>query len=151
MLGDCNTEDAEPILSEFLEQYEGKNIMKNKTCFKKPDRPTCINLFLTNSPHSFQNTMTISTGLSGFHKRIISVLKSSFIKFKAREMNYRDYKNFITNSFREGLTLSLDRRNKGFDSFEYTFMKTLIRHAPMKKKFVRANGVPYMTKAIRNF
>ena len=95
--------------------------------------------------------MTISTGLSGFHKRIISVLKFSFIKFKAREMNYRDYKNFITNSFREGLTLSLDRRNKGFDSFEYTFMKTLNRHAPMKKKFVRANGVPYMTKAIRNF
>ena len=75
MLGDFNTEDAETILSELLEQYEVKNIMKNKTCFKNPDRPTCINLFLTNSPHSFQNTMTISTGLSGFHKMIISVLK----------------------------------------------------------------------------
>ena len=66
-------------------------------------------------------------------------------------MNYRDYKNFITNSFREGLTLSLDRRNKGFDSFEYTFMKILNRHAPVKKNFFRANGVPYMTKVIRNF
>ena len=35
-----NEDDTEPILSEFLEQYEAKNIMKNKTCFKNLDRPT---------------------------------------------------------------------------------------------------------------
>ena len=149
LLGDFNAEDTEPILSEFLEQYEAKNIMKNKTCFKNPDRPTCIDLFLTNSQHSFQNTMTISTGLSDFHKMIITVLKSSFIKLKARETYYRDYKNFSSNSFREELTLSLGRINKGFDSFEDIFMKTLNRHAPMKKKFVRPNEVPYMTKVLR--
>ena len=149
LLGDFNAEDTEPILSEFLEQYEAKNIMKNKTCFKNPDRPTCIDLFLTNSQHSFQNTMTISTGLSDFHKMIITVLKSSFIKLKARETYYRDYKNFSSNSFREDLMLSLGRINKGFDSFEDTFMKTLSRHAPMKKKFVRPNEVPYMTKVLR--
>ena len=148
LLGDFNDEDTEPILSEFLEQYEAKN-MKNKTCFKNPDSPTCIDLFLTNSPHSFQNTMTISTGLSDFHKMIITVLKSLFIKLKARETYYRDYKNFSFNSFREDLTLSLDRMNKGFDSFEDTFMKTFNRHAPMKKKFVSANEVPYMTKALK--
>ena len=68
---------------------------------------------------------------------------------KARETYYRDYKNFNSNSFREDLTLSLDRINKGFDSFEDTFLKTLNRHMPMKKKFVRANVVPYMTKAQR--
>ena len=149
LLGDFNAEDTEPILSEFLEQYEAKNIMKNKTCFENSDRPTCIDLFLTNSPHSFQNTIAISTGFSDFHKMIITVLKSSFIKLKAREIYYRDYKNFSSNPFREDLTLSLDRINKGFDSFEYTFMKTCNRHAPMKKKFVRANEVPYMTKALR--
>ena len=103
LLGDFNAEDTEPILSEFLEQYGAKNIMKNKTCFKNPDRPTCIDLFLTNSSDSFQNIMTISTGLSGFHKKIITVLKSLFIKLKAREMYYRDYKNFSSNSFREDL------------------------------------------------
>ena len=99
LLGGFNARDREPILSEFLEQYEVKNVMKNKTCFKIPDRPTCIDLFITNSPHCFQNTMTISTGLSDFHKMIITVLKSSFIKLKAREMYYRDYKNFSANSF----------------------------------------------------
>ena len=42
------------------------------------------------------------------------VLKSSFIILKAKEIYYWDYKNFSTNSFREDLTLSLDRINKGF-------------------------------------
>ena len=64
-------------------------------------------------------------------------------------MYYSDYENFSTNSFREHLTLSLDRINKGFDSFEDTFMKNLNRHAPIKNKFVRANNVPYMTKPLR--
>ena len=44
LLGDFNVENTEPILSEFLEQYKAKNIMKNKTCFENPDRPTCIAL-----------------------------------------------------------------------------------------------------------
>ena len=40
------------------------------------------------------------------------------MKFKVREMYYRDYQNFRTNSFRENLNLILDRMNKAFDSFE---------------------------------
>ena len=99
--------------------------------------------------HSVQNTMTISTRLSDFHKIIITVLKSSFTKLMAREMHHRDYKNVSNNSFREDLTLSLDRISKGFDSFEDTFMKTLNRHVSMKKKFVRANEVTYITKALQ--
>ena len=124
-----------PIHSKFLEQYEAKNIMKNKTCFKNPDRPTCIDLFLTNNPHSFQNTMTISIELPDFHKMIITVLKSSFIKLKSREIYYSDYKNFSTNSFREDLTLSLNRINKGFDSFQATFMITLNRMRQWESNF----------------
>ena len=85
-----------------------KNI-NNKTCFKNPARITCIDLFITNSSHSFQNTMTISTGFM-----IITILKSSFIKSKDREIYYRNYRNFSSNSFREDLTLSLDRINLRF-------------------------------------
>ena len=149
LLGDFNAEDTEPILSECLVQNEEKTIMKNQTCFKIPNKPTCIDLFVTNSIHSFQNTMTISTGLSDFHKMIVTVLKSSFIKLKVREMYYRDYKNFTTNSLGEVLTLSLDCINKEFHSFEDTFIKNPNRHAPIKKKLVRANEVSYMTKALR--
>ena len=99
----------------FCNNMKQKILWKIKPALKThPDRPTCIDLFLTNGPHSFQNTMTIFTGLSDFHKMIILVFKSSFIKLKARETHYGDYKHFSTNSSRKGLTLSLDRIIKGF-------------------------------------
>ena len=100
-LGVFNAEDTEPILSKFLVQHEAQNICKNKTCFKNPDRPTCIDLFVTNSTHSFQNTTRISTGLSDFHKTTIAVLKSSFIKLKCREIYYRNYNDFTADSLGE--------------------------------------------------
>ena len=34
---------------------------KIKTCFKNPEKPSCIDLFLTNFPCSFQNTTAICT------------------------------------------------------------------------------------------
>ena len=54
-------------------------------------------------------------------------------------------------SFKEDLRSNLKQGN--FDStcqkFEYIFMSTLEKHAPLKKKTHNANHVPYMTKALR--
>ena len=33
-----------------------------------------------------------------------------------------------------------------YETFEKEFLKVLNKHAPLKKKFVIANDVPYMTK-----
>ena len=33
-----------------------------------------------------------------------------------------------------------------YETFEKEFLKVLNKHAPLKKKFIRANHVPYMTK-----
>ena len=35
LIGDYNAEDSEPCMSQFLHQYEAKNLVKVKTCFKK--------------------------------------------------------------------------------------------------------------------
>ena len=62
--------------------------MINKpTCYKNSDKPTCIDLILTNCPGSFQNPCVIETGLSDFHKMIVAVMKP-------RVINYWDYKSF---------------------------------------------------------
>ena len=47
--GDFNTEDTEPVLSEFLTNYDCNNLVEDKTCFKNPENPRCIDLFTTNS------------------------------------------------------------------------------------------------------
>ena len=78
--------------------------MINKpTCYRNPDKRTCIDLILTNCPGSFQNSCVIETGLSDFHKMIVTVMKTSYRKIEPRVINYRDYKSFSNEGFRESL------------------------------------------------
>ena len=152
LVGDFNSEHTESSLSSFLFQYNAKNIVKEKTCFKSQNNPSCIDLFITNSPKSFQNTLVLATGLSDFHKMVITVLKTKFKKSPPKETQYRDYKNFDQNSFRDDLDIalnSLNSSNPEYKEFENTFLSVLDKHAPVKKKIVRANQKSYMTKSLR--
>ena len=36
-----------------------------------------------------------------------------------------------------------------YETFEEEFLKVLNNHAPLKKRFIRANHAPYMTKNLR--
>ena len=92
--------------SNFLNIYRLKNIVKQKTCFKNPERPSCIDLILTNSSRSFQDTCTIETGLSDFHKLLVTVLKLYFLKQKPNIRNFRDYKRFQNELFRSETIMS---------------------------------------------
>ena len=55
-----------------------KNLVKEPTCFKNIENPSCIDLILTNKPLYFQTTAVIETGISDFHKLTVTILKSSF-------------------------------------------------------------------------
>ena len=43
-----------------------KSLIKIPTCYQTPANPRCIDLMLTDSNQSFQNSCTINTGLSDF-------------------------------------------------------------------------------------
>ena len=68
--------------------------MKQPTCFKNPENPSCIDLFLTNRPRSFCSSYIIETGLSDFHMMIVPVMKMHYRKLPPKIINYRDYKKF---------------------------------------------------------
>ena len=121
---------------------------KDNTCFKNPENPTCIDLFLTNFPRSFQNTTAITTGLPDFHKMTVTVLKNNFCKPKPKTVSYRCYKTFNCNLFRKELKEALTCVSNYLE-FQTIYLKVLDIHAPMKMKSVRANQVPYMTKPLR--
>ena len=152
LVGDFNAEETESVCDGFLDLYNLKNLVKDKTCFKSIKKPTCIDLFLTNSSKSFQHTQAISAGMSNHHKMIVTVMKTTFMKVKPREITYRSYKHFDRVIFKDDLKNELrfhtDNINK-YLSFENAFLKVLDIHAPIKKKIVRANDAPYMTKALR--
>ena len=60
---------------------------------------TAIDIMLTNRPHCFQKTSTVATGLSDFHKMIISCLKTTFKKIPPKKIFFRDYKKFDEQDF----------------------------------------------------
>ena len=91
LLGDFNVEPEEKHMVDFLNVYNLKNLVHQKTCFKNPDNPTCIDLILTNSPRSFQNTNVFETGLSDFRKLTTTVLKMHFPKKKPNIVVHRDF------------------------------------------------------------
>ena len=78
--GDFNCEPSEPAISDFCDIYNLKNSIKVPTCFKNPTNPLCIDLILTNRYISFQNSTATETGISDFHKMIVTVSRSSFKK-----------------------------------------------------------------------
>ena len=62
LMGDFHAEPAATVVSDFCEIYNLKNIIREKTCFKNPNNPSCIDLISINRPKSFQKSMVIETG-----------------------------------------------------------------------------------------
>ena len=152
LCGDFNAEEKEKVLKDFLDLYDLKSLNQEKTCFKSTENPSCVDLFLTNCNRSFQHTKVISSGMSDFHKMVVTVMKTTFPKSKPKVIFYRSYKKFDKEKFREDLKneLNLETENSTkYQLFEKTFLEVLERHAPLKRKNLRANEVPYMTKALR--
>ena len=56
LAGDFNAEVQETILNNFIELYNLRNLVTEKTCFKSVQNPTSIDLFLANCNMSFQHT-----------------------------------------------------------------------------------------------
>ena len=138
LASDFNVQEDEAPLQEFLDEFGAKNLVKDKTCFKNLQNPSCIDLFLTNSSKSFQNTTTVSTGLSDFHKMIVTVLKTTFPKAKPKIILYRDYSKFVEKDFRRDLRQKLlILSKKDYEVFERIFLEVLNIHARYKKKVVR--------------
>ena len=79
-MGDLNVDSSGPVLNDFCNVFNLFSLVNETTCFKNPCNPACIDLFLANCPRSVQNTVTIETGISDFHKMVITVLKVFYRK-----------------------------------------------------------------------
>ena len=152
LLGDLNVESLDPVLNDFCNVCNLFSLVKEPTCFKNPYNPSCIDLFLTNRPRSFQNTLTIETGISDFHKMVITVMKVFYKKQKPKIIQYRSYKNFDNQVFQRELNselLKIDLNNAELSEFTEIFLSILDKHAPKKQKFIQANNSNFVTKNLR--
>ena len=77
IIGDFNVGVGDPHINDFCNAYNLNSLIKEPTCYKNQDNPSCINLILTNSPSSFQGSCVVETGLSGFHKLVVTIMKTT--------------------------------------------------------------------------
>ena len=87
IIGDLYTEMSEHSLNKFCQTYNLESIVNKPTCLKNPKNPSCIDLMLTNKQERFLKAKTVETGLSDFHKMVVSVFKTSFQEQKPKMNN----------------------------------------------------------------
>ena len=138
LVGDFNSEINDKCMNDFCESYNLSSLIRESTCYKNPENPSRIDLFLMNSPNSFQNSGVVETGLSDFHRMIVTVMKTSFQRLPPKIRHYRDYSNYDNNKFRVSLFNELSKLN----------IEAINNHAPSMKKYVRGNHLPFMNKEL---
>ena len=135
--GDFNIEADSKEMSSFYDTFDLTIFIKQPRCYKNPDNPSCIDLILTD-PSVFK------TGLFDFHRMILIVTKMTFQKLKPRVMNYRDYKHFNNERFRDdllsGISNSYLEFDNSFDEFSNMCRSTLDQHALRKRKYARGES-----------
>ena len=151
LIGDFNCEAEEDVISGFMDNYNLQNLVRCPTCFKSGN-PRSIDLILTNGKSSFRKTVAIETGLFDFHAMIVTVLKGGFVNRGPKIVTYRDYSKFSAVDFEGSLVHMVSSELseiENYGAFEAGVMRVLNEHAPVKKKSIRANDRPFMTKALR--
>ena len=94
--------------------------------------------------------MTLATGLSDFHK-MTAVMKLFYKKEKPNIVTYQNYKYFSNEAFmfdveNSIIQLTSENNDLGFDRFKAAFDEVIQRHAPIKKRHVRANQAPFINR-----
>ena len=83
---------------------------------------------------------------------VIIVFKKFYKKQKPKIIHYRNYKTFSANLFKEepnNELLSIDNNNAELVEFTNTVSSIRDKHAPIKRKYIRANNSAFMTKELR--
>ena len=149
IMGDFNADISDPSMTSFCTLFKLKSIVKEPTCYKNPENPSCINLFLTKCPRSFHNTCLYETGLSDFHKLVVTIFRTSFEPLPLSIIKYRNYKNFDEDNFRYLFKKRLNDFNTNditVGIFKITFLNVLNKFATLKKKYLRANHSRFVNK-----
>ena len=126
------------------------NLIKPETCFTKSHK-SLIDLFSTNKRLSFQETHVTETGLSDCHKLISTFFKSHFTRLRPKVITYRNYKKVDENVFFndiQKLDIKLDEENSesSYSLISNKFLEVVNKHALLKKKLLRGNHFPFVTK-----
>ena len=149
IIRDFNVGVNDPHMSDFCNAYNLSSLIKEPACYKNPENTPCIYLILTNWPRSFQGSCVVETGLSYFHKMVVTIMKTSFQRLSPKIRTCRNYNKFYNHKFRETLVKELslaNTRNSDISNFIDVCVRSLDKHTPLKKNYTHGDHLPFMNK-----
>ena len=149
LIGNFNMTIENKNLDVFINSFGLECFIKKPRCFHSKNL-SCVDLILTNKKDLFNNSNLLKVRISDHHGWTITALKIQLVKGNAKTKLYRDYSEFNMDNFKAELD---DKLKSGvvteYSNFQNIFIQVLNNHAPAKKKIVRFNNSPFMTKTLR--
>ena len=87
--GDFNAGVSDKAMLEFCKSWTLKCFIKQPTCFKNPENPSCIRLLLTNGTRIFRNSYVTAIMVSDFQMMAVSVMKLHYRNTAWKVFKYR--------------------------------------------------------------
>lgn len=114
------------------------------------ENPPCIDLILINKKELFKHPEVNQVGISDHNSFAVTFLKSQFVRGNSKTKIYRDYSQFDMDAFKQNLGKNFRNRNIcEYTHFQNTFVGTLDKHAPIKKKTLKSNNNSFIIKPQR--
>ena len=132
-IGDFNAGIEDASMKNICSSYNLRSMINKPTCFKNPDKPSCIDVILTNCSRSFQNSCAIEAGLSDFQKLVVTVLKTGYKMSKPKIITCHSYNSFNNVGFREALQqieCNAENCDTNFGDFMSSCSRILDQRAP---------------------
>ena len=114
-----------------------------------------IDVILTNRKRSFKNSSAVATGVSDFHKMVLTTMRANYECLKPIQIQYRSYKYFRKDIFLRDLGVmpfhkcrDITNKDAAYDLFKQMFFTVVDKHAPLKKKLIRGTQAPFMNKEL---
>ena len=146
--GDLNANICEPTLTSFCILFTLKIPVKEPTCYKNSNNPSCIYLFLSKYATNFHNTCVFESGLSDFYKLSVTLL-SKFESLPPKITSYRTNKQSYKEKFEDlfvNYVSELEKSDLSVYVFKITFLNALNSFAPARKKYLRTNHFKFVNK-----
>lgn len=158
VLGDINVDflkDVNP-LKDTLDIYNLVNKVKGPTCYKNPNNPSSVDVFLSNQPKKVLDCINECIGVSDHHNIIVAATRMHAPKQSAKQITYRSYKNFNEEAYIKDLECTPFHVGEIFDDVEdqlWYHNKLLIevmdKHAPQKKRMTKSRQLACMNGELR--
>ena len=157
LVGDLNMDRLKPAerLGKILVDLEEVN---NLQCMIleltriTPTTATLLDVILTNQPDLFRKCGVHHLALSD-HSMVCGIMRDKVCKHQPKIITYRSTKNIDNALLNQDLITApwhvasiFDDIDDKYDYWNGLFESIVNEHAPIKRKRVRKNDVPYMTK-----